>query len=345
MAANDRVTGLIDRLGGGGTVLCAEGYLLELSRRGYITHGSWVPDFILDQPHVLKNLHYEFVHAGSDVVEAFQYYTHREKMREIGREEDLEAINRAALKIAREVAYDTNKLFAGGISNTNIYKKGETEDVIRAMFDEQVRWSKEEGVDYMIAETISYYEEAVIALDVINSYNLPAVVTMNVITRASDGSLKTLDGVEIGQACLKLLDQGATLVGVNCYRGLDATFEVVQDIVKVCPPDKVAALPVAYRTTPEEPTFFHLTDPGCPANNPPYPRGLQPFGVSPVEISQFTRDCMDVGMKYMGICCGNSGELTRAMAEAMGRSPPASKYIDTSKLGLRQKMKDESKVV
>ena len=61
-------------------------------------------------------------------------------MRQIGREEDLEKINRIALKIAREVADDTGTLMAGGLCNTNIYMKGskESEDKIRAMFQEQV---------------------------------------------------------------------------------------------------------------------------------------------------------------------------------------------------------------
>ena len=53
-------------------MLCAEGYLLALARMGYIAHGVWVAEFILDQPEVLRNVHYEFVHAGSDVTEAFQ---------------------------------------------------------------------------------------------------------------------------------------------------------------------------------------------------------------------------------------------------------------------------------
>ena len=61
-------------------------------------------------------------------------------MRQIGREEDLEKINRIALKIAREVADDTGTLMAGGLCNTNIYIEGntETEDKIRAIFEEQV---------------------------------------------------------------------------------------------------------------------------------------------------------------------------------------------------------------
>ena len=61
-------------------------------------------------------------------------------MRQIGREQDLERINRIALKIAREVADDTGTLMAGGISNTNIYVENspEVEERIRAMFEEQI---------------------------------------------------------------------------------------------------------------------------------------------------------------------------------------------------------------
>src|SRR4026209_2191328 len=78
-------------------VICAEGYLFELERRGYLQAGAFVPEAVLEHPDVVAQLHRDFVHAGSDVVEAFTYYAHREKLRLIGRENDLEPINRRAL--------------------------------------------------------------------------------------------------------------------------------------------------------------------------------------------------------------------------------------------------------
>ena len=66
------VKSLEERLADGEYVLCAEGYLNTLARMGYIAHGVWVPEFILDQPEVLRNVHHEFIHAGTDVTEAFQ---------------------------------------------------------------------------------------------------------------------------------------------------------------------------------------------------------------------------------------------------------------------------------
>src|SRR3981081_3572172 len=84
-----------------GPVICAEGYLFELERRGYLQAGAFVPEVVLEHPEAVTQLHRDFVHAGSDVVEALTYYAHREKLRIIGREKDLEPINRRALAIAK----------------------------------------------------------------------------------------------------------------------------------------------------------------------------------------------------------------------------------------------------
>jgi len=67
-----------------GPVICAEGYLFECERRGYLQAGAFVPEVVLEHPEVVAELHREFVHAGSDVVEAFTYYAHREKLATIG---------------------------------------------------------------------------------------------------------------------------------------------------------------------------------------------------------------------------------------------------------------------
>src|SRR5690242_3172259 len=125
-----------------GPVVCAEGYLFECERRGYLQAGAFVPEVVLEHPEVVRQLHHEFVHAGSDVVEAFTYYAHREKLRQIGRERQLEELNRAALEIARDVADDTGTLLAGNISNTNAFLPDDADSrrEVRGMFEEQVSW-------------------------------------------------------------------------------------------------------------------------------------------------------------------------------------------------------------
>src|ERR1700746_571768 len=107
-----------------GPVVCAEGYLFECERRGYLQAGAFVPEVVLDHPGVVSELHREFVHAGSDVVEAFTYYGHRAKLRVIGKEDILEPLNRQALSIAARVASETGTLLAGNLCNTNVHEPG-----------------------------------------------------------------------------------------------------------------------------------------------------------------------------------------------------------------------------
>lgn len=162
------------------------------------------------------------------------------------------------------------------------------------------------------------------------SFGFPAVVTLSVM---DDTSFKTLEGIPIGRACRTLLDKGATIVGSNCYRGPTTMLKVIEEIVKEVPPEKVCALPVMYRTTDEQPTFFDLKD-TCPINNPVYPHGLDAFQVNTREVTEFTKRCKEMGLKYMGLCCGNTGNYTRAMAEALGRKPPASEYLNLDSKGI-----------
>ena len=107
-----------------------------------------------------RQLHRDFVHAGSDVVEALTYYAHREKLRVIGtRARTSSRINRQALAIAKEVADETGTLLAGDICNTNVYVDGGRR-VARGrcatMFEEQVGWAVDAGVDFVIGETFSW---------------------------------------------------------------------------------------------------------------------------------------------------------------------------------------------
>src|SRR5262245_64803413 len=120
MTHKNNKKGLLERLKSG-TVLGAEGYVFELERRGYIKAGPYVPEVVLDFPGAVRELHREFLRAGSDVMVALTYYAHREKLRDVGRQDDLEAMNRHAVRIANEIAAEGRALVAGNICNTWSY--------------------------------------------------------------------------------------------------------------------------------------------------------------------------------------------------------------------------------
>lgn len=307
-----------------GPVICAEGYLFELERRGYLQAGGYVPEVVLDHPEKVSQLHREFVDAGSDVVEAFTYYAHREKLRLIGKEALLEQLNRQALALAKEVADDTGTLLAGNVCNTNVYTGEVSRDAVRAMFTEQVGWAVEAGADFIIAETISWLGEAQIALEVIKEAGLPAVVTL-----AAHHNPEMREGVAAAEACARLEAAGADVVGLNCSRG-PRTMLPLLAAVREAVSGPVAALPVPYRTTVEEPTFQSLRDHDPQAvdlpDGRPFPTALDPFTCNRYEIAEFARAAHGLGVGYLGVCCGAGPHHVRALAEALGRTPPASRY-------------------
>jgi betaine-homocysteine S-methyltransferase len=315
--------GLLERLEQG-PVICAEGYLFEFERRGYLQAGAFVPEVVLEHPELVAQLHREFVHAGSDVVEAFTYYGHREKLRIIGKEELLEPLNRQALELAKEVADETGTLFAGDICNTNVYEPDNAESIrsVQMMFEEQVGWAAEADVDFVIAETISHVGEALLALETIKAAGLPAVVTMAVHREPI-----TRDGRTIAEACKQLEDAGADVVGVNCIRGPNTMLSLLGPI-RDAVDGHVAALPVPYRTHDEEPTFQALRDPGAHdvPDGRPFPTALEPLACNRYDIAEFGRAAFELGVRYLGVCCGNAPHYTRSLAEALGRTPPASRY-------------------
>jgi methionine synthase I (cobalamin-dependent) len=336
--------GLLERLAAG-PVICAEGYLFELERRGYLQAGAYVPEVVLEHPELVGQLHREFVHAGSDVVEAFTYYAHREKLRMIDREDDLERINRDALAIAKEVADETGALFAGDICNTNVYlpEDAESARAVRDMFEEQVGWAVEAGVDYIVGETFDWGEEALIALDVIKATGLPAVITLAVHQSGSTREEWTPE-----EACKRFEDAGADVVGCNCTRGPNTMLPILERI-RAAVDVHVAGLPVPYRTTEAAPSFQSLRDPDCDVipGDRPFPAALDPFTCNRYELEDFARRAHALGVDYLGVCCGAGPHHIRAVAEGLGRTPPASRFSpDMSKhafFGTDDRVKDEYK--
>jgi betaine-homocysteine S-methyltransferase len=310
--------GLLKRLDEG-VVLSAEGYLFELERRGYLKSGPYVPEVVLDFPDAVRELHRELLRAGAEVMVAFTYYGHREKMRMIGREDDLEPLNRNALRIAREVADEGDALLAGNICNTWVYDPDDPEAsgaVVRTMYEEQVGWALEEGADLVIAETNDYLGEALIATAVVKDAGLPAVVTF------ASTSDTTIDGVEFDEACRRLEEAGADVVGLNCSRG-PATMLPIVERVRAAVDCHVAAQPVPFRTTREQPTFVSLRDAG---GKRAFPLELEPFTCTRFEMAEFAVAARELGVDYIGVCCGGAPHHVRAMAEALGRDVPASRY-------------------
>ncbi|CAI9738655.1 betaine--homocysteine S-methyltransferase 1-like [Octopus vulgaris] len=250
---------LQDRLSAGEKVFAAEGYMFEFNKRGYLKSGAMVPEVVIEHPELVTKMHEEFVHAGSDVVLAFTYYGNRHKLQVIGRQDEVEQLNRKALKMAREVADNTGTLMAGNLSNTTVFDPSDkdTVDTVNAMFKEQVIWAKDEKADFIVGETFYSLAEAMLSLEAIKAYGdgLPAVVNI-----APTAKGHTVDDVPLEEACRKLEEAGAAVVGLNCSRGPKAIVPLLKRVRQACK-GPISALPVPYRTNEEIITYQMFKDP------------------------------------------------------------------------------------
>jgi len=315
---------LLERLANGGSVIAAEGYIFEFERRGYLRAGCFVPEVVVEHPELVRQVSEEFVHAGSDVVLAFTYYGHRKKLSVIGREDILEKMNRTALKIAKEVADKTGTLCAGNICNTTLFQADnpEIQKQCEQIFKEQIEWIVEEGMDFIVGETFTELGEAMLAMECCKKYGkgLPVVMMMN-----PTGREVSRDPVPVrwGEVCRKLEEAGAAVVGLNCGRGPATIMHTMKEIREACK-GPIACLPVTYRTTPEFPTMESIIDPqtGKRAFHWDLPAHL----CNRSEIEDWSKACKEMGIQYVGLCCGNASHYLRVLAEVYGRDPPASKY-------------------
>ncbi|MEO8755904.1 MAG: homocysteine S-methyltransferase family protein, partial [Casimicrobiaceae bacterium] len=148
-------------------------------------------------------------------------------------------------------------------------------------------------------------------------------------------------------ACKRLADAGADVVGLNCIRGPATMMPLLREI-RATITIPMAALPVPYRTSAGEPSFQSLRDthyhgPG----DRPFPIALDPFTCNRFEIADFGREALAMGINYLGVCCGAGPHHIRALAEAVGKHPPGSKYsADMSKhafLGSHERIKKVQK--
>ncbi len=301
--------GILERLEEG-PVLGDGGYLLELERRGYVKAGPFTPEVAVEYPEALRQLHVEFLRAGSEVLQACTFYASAEKLKIAGYAKQVEQINRMAVRIAREVARD-EALVAGNLSLTWQYNPDDTssKDRVLNLFRQQVALQKEEGVDFFIAETFHYTGEGLLALQAIKEAGFPAMITYNFKKPAV-----SLEGHSPAE-CARILEaNGADIVGTNCGREPKRMLPLSEEMRKAvkC---HVAAQPAGFHCTDEIPYFMGL---------PAFPLELDPLQLTRIEMAEFARRARDLGIGYIGACCGVTACHIRSMAEALGRQPPAS---------------------
>jgi betaine-homocysteine S-methyltransferase len=299
--------GLLERLADG-IVLGDGGYLLELEKRGYVRAGPFTPEVSIEHPEALLELHREFVLAGAEVLQALTFYASEDKLATVGLADRVEDINRAAVAVAREAAGGSDALVAGNLSLTWAYEPDDpaSPDRVRELFDRQLEIQMDVGIDLVIGETFTWLGEALIATERAKRTGLPVMTTM-----AFEKDPHAYEGDSPAECARKLVDAGADVVGINCLRNPEHTLSLVEEVVAAVDVP-VATQPVAYRTPDDQPDFTSL---------PEFPFYLDPLQLDRREMADYAVKARDLGVRFVGACCGTVPSHIREMGRALGVVP------------------------
>jgi betaine-homocysteine S-methyltransferase len=293
-----------------GPVLGDGGYLLELEKRGYVQAGPFTPEVVIEHPDALAQLHREFLRAGVDVLQTMTFYASDDKLATVGMQGKVDDINRNAVPVARQVAAEGDALVAGNLSLTWAYDPADaaSADHVRGLFDRQLQDQTDAGgVDFWIGETFSFLGEALLFVERAKRTDLPVMVTMcfeQPVPRSYEGDTPA-------DCARRLADAGADIVGVNCLNGPEQQLSIAIEM-RGAVSGYLAAQPVAYRTTDDQPDFTATTN---------FPYGLDPLQLSRQQMARYAQQASDAGINYIGSCCGSVQAHVRAMAKVLGKLP------------------------
>jgi betaine-homocysteine S-methyltransferase len=306
-----------------GVVIGDGGYLIELERRGYVDSGSgrekvgtgrgsgqFTPEVAIENPDALRELHREFLNAGSQVLQALTFFGTREKLNRAGYGADTERINSTAVKLAKEVAGD-RALVAGSVSRTQLTEREGMASLAKSRdhIAEQIRLLKDAGVDFLILETFFHLAEMKVALECASQASLPAVATMSfrpLITKCSDDHTPA--------ECAKVMtDLGAIAVGANCEQDPKRMLPLLREM-RSATKVPLAAQPAAFRTTDEGHSFTRL---------PAFPDNLETIQISRNEFVEFGRLTKNEGIGYAGGCCGCNAAYIKALSRGVAEAAEA----------------------
>lgn len=300
-----------------GVVLGDGGYLIELERRGYVDSGSgrekvgtgkgsgqFTPEVAIENPEALRELHREFLNAGSQVLQALTFFGSREKLTRAGYGAQTEAINEAATRIAREVAGD-RALVAGSVSRTQLFEREGPSSAghVRNILAEQIRLLKDAGVDFLILETFFHLQEMRIGLECARESGLPIIATMSFRPKLLESS----DGHSAAECARVMADGGAAAVGANCEQEPQRMLAILRQM-RAAVQVPLAAQPAAFRTSDETPCFTRM---------PAFPDELETIQISRSKFEEFGRIARSEGISYAGGCCGCNAAYIRALAAGL----------------------------
>ena len=258
----------------------------------------------LHDPRAVQAIHREYVTAGADLLETNTFGANRFKLAVHGLDARVREINRAGVRLARDVRETMGRdvLILGSVGPLGKYLQpigtiGEEE--ARAAFREQAEGLVEGGVDGFVAETFSDIRELRVAVEAIRlvSADLPVVASL-----AFNEERRTFMGQAPADVGRELQALPVQVIGANCSVGPSVLYDVLVLLRQAAPDGLVAIQPNAGLPSRLGERLIYLS--------------------SPVYMADYAARMLDAGARIVGGCCGTTPEHVRAMREVVDRHVP-----------------------
>jgi len=244
----------------------------------------------LQEPARIKAIHQVYFDAGARLIETNTFTANRLALAEHGLEDDLEAINAAGVRLAKEVVGEQG-FVAGAMGPISWFQKqGGDARASKAIFVEQVSALSKAGADVILLETFLSLDELALALEATKSVTSLPVMCQVSLKFTSD---EEFEGLQPEKVVSFLEERGADVIGVNCSDGPIGIFEALKRMSAVSN-TPLSAMPNA--------------------GMPKMVQGRMLYMVTPEYIAEYARRYAQLGVKLIGGCCGTTPEHIREMA-------------------------------
>lgn len=266
----------------------------EYQRRGLLLDSP--PELLnLEQPEIVKQVHLDYINAGSQIIETNSFGGNRKRLESYAYGNKVADINRAAADIALSAA-GANALVAGSVGPLGALlppfgdiSLGQAVDY----FGEQIAALTAAGVEFILIETMISLEEALLALRAaLESGALLVGVTMTF--EPTPVGPRTAFGESPRNAASSLIDHGAHIVGSNCGKDFETMSTVAAEL------RETSTVPI-------------LIQPN--AGIPEYSEGKLLYPETADRFAHFVSELMAAGIKLVGGCCGTTPDHIRRAAQ------------------------------
>jgi methionine synthase / methylenetetrahydrofolate reductase (NADH) len=249
----------------------------------------------LKAPDLVRDVHAAYAKSGAEVLETNTFGANRLKLSQYGLESQVREINRAAARIARDVAGDDH-LVAGAVGPLGVrlepYGPTSVDEAYQAFY-EQMSALAEGGVDCFLLETFGDLAEISQGIRAARAVDptLPVIAQMTI---GVDG--RTAYGATAEDLARTLDKLDVDVIGLNCSVGPQAILEAIEKMAAVTR-KKLSAQPNA----------------GMPRDV----GGRSMYMASPEYMASYARHLIHAGAKIVGGCCGTTPDHIRSIVQGV----------------------------